>query len=162
MPASTIGLNLKGGFPGTVSALPDDIVRTFQVKADTSVKVGQPVELHNVSGANPQIKPAAEHTLGIVLRGVRTPTGLSYTQFGAEIPAGEFVDVLLRGNCSVKIDSGTPVAGAVVNFDTATGNFTAAAVVDEGTVVASENIVFASAVKDTDGMVEVTVKTRAI
>lgn len=160
MPASTIGLNLKQGFPGTVSALPDDVVRTFQVSA--AVKVGQPVELDNVAGGNPKVKPSATKTLGIVLRGVRTPTGLVYDQATAEIPADAFVDVLLRGNASVVIDGGTPVAGAFANFDTATGNFTAAAVEDDGTVVASDNIVFATASVDTNKVTEVTVRTRAI
>lgn len=159
MPASTIGLNLKQGFPGTVSALPDDVVRTFQLAK--AVKVGQPVELVNVAGANPKVQPATTaNTLGIVVRGVRTPTGLSWDQGSAEIPVGSFVDVLLRGNMSVAIDSGTPVAGASANFDTATGNFTAAAVA--GTVVASNNIVFSTASVDTNKVTEVTVRTRAI
>lgn len=159
MPASVIGLNLKQGFPGTVSALPDDVIRTFQVSA--AVKIGQPVELVNVAGSNPKVQPATTaSTLGIVVRGVRTPTGLSWTQEDAEIPAGAFVDVLLRGNMSVAIDSGTPVAGAFANFDKATGNFTAAAVA--GTVVASNNIVFATAAVDANKVTEVTVRTRAI
>lgn len=159
MPASTIGLNLKQGFPGTVSALPDDVVRTFQLAK--AVKVGQPIELVNVEGANPKVQPATTaNTLGIVVRGVRTPTGLSWDQGSAEIPVGSFVDVLLRGNMSVAIDRGTPVAGASANFDTATGNFTAAAV--EGTVVASNNIVFATAAVDANKVTEVTVLTRAI
>lgn len=161
MPASVIGLNLKQGFPGTVSALPDDVIRTFQVSA--AVKVGQPVELVNVAGANPKVKPATTAaTLGIVVRGVRTPTGLSWVQSDAEIPVDSFVDVLLRGNMSVVIDGGTPVAGAFANFDTATGNFTAEAVGGEGTVVASDNIVFSTAVVDTNKVTEVTVRTRAI
>lgn len=162
MPASTIGLTLKAGFPGTVSALPDDVVRTFQVNTGASIKIGQPVALVNVPGANPKIKPAGADgkTLGVALRGIRTPTGLNYTQLGAVVPEGEFVDVLLRGNCSVKLDSGTPVAEAAVNYDTATGNFTAAEVA--GTVVASDNIVFATGMKDADGVTEITVKTRAI
>lgn len=159
MPASTIGLNLKQGFPGTVSALPDDVVRTFQLAK--AVKVGQPVELVNVAGANPKVQPATTaSTLGIVVRGVRTPTGLSWDQGSAEIPVGSFVDVLLRGNMSIMIDGGTPVAGAFANFDTATGNFTAAAV--GGTVVASNNIVFSTASVDTNKVTEVTVRTRAI
>jgi len=160
MPASTIGLNLKQGFPGTVSALPDDVVRTFQVAEE--VKIGQPVELVNVAGANPKIKPATSSgdTLGVAVRGVRTPTGLSYIQSNAAIPAGDFVDVLLRGNISVKIDGGTPVAGAAAHYDTATGNFTAAAVA--GTVYASSNMVFATASVDSDNMTDITVLTRAI
>lgn len=159
MPASTIGLNLKQGFPGTVSALPDDVVRTFQLAK--AVKVGQPVELVNVAGANPKVQPATTASvLGIVVRGVRTPTGLSWDQGSAEIPVGSFVDVLLRGNMSIMIDSGTPVAGAFANFDTATGNFTAAAV--GGTVVASNNIVFSTASVDANKVTEVTVRTRAI
>lgn len=161
MPASTIGLNLNQGFPGTVSALPDDVVRTFQLAK--AVKVGQPVELVNVAGANPKVQPATTaSTLGIVVRGVRTPTGLSWDQGSAEIPIGAFVDVLLRGNMSIVIDGGTPVAGAFANFDTATGNFTAAAVTEEGTVVASNNIVFSTASVDTNKVTEVTVRTRAI
>ena len=159
MPASTIGLNLKQGFPGTVSALTDEVVRTFQLAK--AVKVGQPVELVNVAGANPKVQPATTaSTLGIVVRGVRTPTGLSWDQGSAEIPVGSFVDVLLRGNMSIMIDGGTPVAGAFANFDTATGNFTAAAV--GGTVVASNNIVFSTASVDTNKVTEVTVRTRAI
>lgn len=160
MPASTIGLNLNQGFPGTVSALPDDVVRTFQLAK--AVKVGQPVELVDVAGANPKVQPATKpSTLGIVVRGVRTPTGLSWDQGSAEIPIGAFVDVLLRGNMSIVIDGGTPVAGAFATFDTATGNFTAA-VTEKGTVVASNNIVFSTASVDTNKVTEVTVRTRAI
>lgn len=163
MPGSVIQLSMGFGYPGSYSRMPDDIVA--QKPAKTAIPFGSPVILNSdntfsVGGAT----LTAANFAGIAVREVKQAITIVNDQGGYAVK--EPTDVLMRGNTVIKLTRGTPVAGGTVYFRTTVdAQVDGSAVGDIETaagngLVALSNVVFTTGKVDSNGIVEVTIKTR--
>lgn len=166
MPGKTIGIMMNVGYAGTQSRTADAIIQNRI--ADGAISFGQAVVLTNENkwklvGAG----TTAEMVAGIAVREVvqaNTFNPQSNPDYLDKVPC----DVMVRGNCTVHCQRGTPVSGTAVYVriaanetypDAIIGGFEASA--DGANTVQVPNIEWTTGVMDTNNITEVTVKTRA-
>lgn len=166
MPGKVIGTSMNVGYPGTQSRQADAIIQNRV--ADGAIAFGLAVKL---TAANKwkQIAAgdAATDVAGIAVREV-VQANVYNPQSSPDYLDGTPADVMVRGNCIVKCQKGTPTAGSAVyvriTADEAhpeylVGGFEAAA--DAAKTVQVTNIEWTTGVMDSNLACEVTVKTRA-
>lgn len=166
MPGKVIGTSMNVGYPGTQSRQADAIIQNRV--ADGAIAFGLAVKL---TGTNKwkQIGSgdAATDVAGIAVREV-VQANVYNPQSNPDYLDGTPADVMVRGNCIVKCQKGTPTAGSAVyvriTADEAhpeylVGGFEAAA--DAGKTIQVTNIEWTTGVMDSNLACEVTVKTRA-
>ena len=166
MPGKVIGTSMNVGYPGTQSRQADAIIQNRV--ADGAIAFGLAVKL---TAANKwkQIGSGdtAANVAGIAVREV-VQANVYNPQSNPDYLDGAPADVMVRGNCIVKCQKGTPTAGSAVYVritadDThpayLVGGFEAAA--DGAKTVQVTNIEWTTGVMDSNLACEVTVKTRA-
>ena len=166
MPGKAIGISLNVGYPGTQSRQADAIIQNRVAKAE--IAFGQAVILTednkwDIVGST----TTAAQVAGIAVREVVQANTFNPQSNPNYLP-GSPADVMVRGNCTVKCQRGTPKAGNAVYVRIAANESYADAVVggfeaqdDAGKVIKVDNIEWTTGVMDADGNAEVTVKTRA-
>lgn len=166
MPGKAIGISMLSGYAGTQSRTADAIIQNRIAKSNISF--GHAVVLTNdnrwdnvVSATTP------EQIAGVAVREViqaNTFDPQSNPDYMAETPC----DVMVRGNCTVKCQRGTPKSGDAVYVrvkanaayqDAVVGGLEATA--DDANTVQVTNIEWTTGVMDANGMTEITIKTRA-
>lgn len=166
MPGKTIGIMMNVGYPGTQSRTADAIIQN-RIAAGT-IAFGQAVVLAQQNkwqlvGSS----TTAADVAGIAVREV-VQANMFDPQSNPDYVANKPCDVLVRGNCTVTCQRGTPAAGTAVYVrikynatypDAVVGGFEAAD--DSGNVIQVPNIEWTTGVIDANGNAEVTVKTRA-
>lgn len=167
MPGRVIGISMNVGYPGTQSRSADAIIQN-RIAAGT-IAFGQAVALKGDTNQWRLVATgdAAADIAGVAVREVvqaNTFDPQSNPDYVANVPC----DVMTRGNCIVKCQKGTPVAGAAVYVritanaqyaDAVVGGFEAEA--DAGNTVQVPNIEWTTGVMDANKSVEITIKTRA-
>ena len=166
MPGKVVGISMNVGYPGTQSRQADAIIQNRV--ADGNIAFGLAVKL---TAANKwkQIGSGdtAANVAGIAVREV-VQANVYNPQSNPDYLDGTPADVMVRGNCIVKCQKGTPTAGSAVYVritadDThpeyLVGGFEAAA--DGAKTVQVTNIEWTTGVMDSNLACEVTVKTRA-
>lgn len=166
MPGKVIGTSMNVGYPGTQSRQADAIIQNRV--ADGAIAFGLAVKL-TADNKWKQIATgdAATVVAGIAVREV-VQANVYNPQSNPDYLDGTPADVMVRGNCIVKCQKGTPTAGSAVyvriTADDAhpehlVGGFEAA---DDGAkTVQVTNIEWTTGVMDSNLACEVTVKTRA-
>lgn len=166
MPGKVIGTSMNVGYPGTQSRQADAIIQNRV--ADGAIAFGLAVKL-TADNKWKQIATgdAATDVAGIAVREV-VQANVYNPQSNPDYLDGTPADVMVRGNCIVKCQKGTPAAGSAVYVritadDThpeyLVGGFEAA---DDGVkTVQIPNIEWTTGVMDSNLACEVTVKTRA-
>ncbi len=166
MPGKVIGTSMNVGYPGTQSRQADAIIQNRV--ADGAIAFGLATKLTADNkwkqiGAN----DTAADVAGIAVREV-VQANVYNPQSNPDYLDGTPADVMVRGNCIVKCQKGTPAAGSAVYVRTVAdsdhpeylvGGFEAAA--DAGKTVQVTNIEWTTGVMDSNLACEVTVKTRA-
>lgn len=166
MPGKTIGIALNNGYAGTQSRTADAIIQARV--AAVAIKFGQAVKLTNENkwtlvGTG----DAASAVAGIAVREVVQANQFD-PQSNPDYLPNQLCDVLVRGNCTVHCQRGTPVAGQPVYVritanatypDAVVGGFEASA--DGANTIQVPNIEWTTGVMDANNIAEVTVKTRA-
>lgn len=169
MPGSVIGVKLNNGYAGTVSRTADCVIqnRIAKVAANADIPFGSAVILNSdntfsIVGTG----ATAAQIAGITVREViqaNTYNPQSNSGYVNESPC----DVLVRGQCTVKCQRGTPAAGAAVYVriaknttyqDAVVGGFEAVA--DGSNTIQVPNIEWTTGILDSNNVAEVTVKTR--
>lgn len=166
MPGTTIGIKMNNGYAGTISRTADSIVQN-RIAAGT-IAFGQAVALKDDNTWRPVATgDTAAAVAGIAVREVvqaNTYNPQSNPDYVAKSPC----DVLVRGNCAVKCQRGTPKAGVAVYVritanntypDCVVGGFEALA--DDANTIQVTNIEWTTGDIDSNKIAEVTVKTRA-
>lgn len=166
MPGKVIGTSMNVGYPGTQSRQADAIIQNRV--ADGAIAFGLAVKL---TDANKWKQIGAGDTAaivaGIAVREV-VQANVYNPQSNPDYLNGTPADVMVRGNCIVKCQKGTPKAGNEVYVritadDThpeyLVGGFEAVA--DDAKTVKVTNIEWTTGVMDSNLACEVTVKTRA-
>lgn len=166
MPGRTIGISMNAGWEGTQSRTADAIIQARI--ADGTIKFGKAVKL--TSGN--KWKAVGTGDQGTDVAGIAVRNVVQANQFdpqsNPDYTDGTVCDVLTRGNITVKCQRGTPSAGSAVYVRIAAnpsypnavvGGFEASA--DSTNTVQVTNIEWTTGVVDSNGMTEVTVKTRA-
>ena len=166
MPGKVIGTSMNVGYPGTQSRQADAIIQNRV--ADGAIAFGLAVKL---TAANKwkQIGSGdtAANVAGIAVREV-VQANVYNPQSNPDYLDGTPADVMVRGNCIVKCQKGTPTAGSAVYVritadathpEYLVGGFEAAA--DGDKTVQVTNIEWTTGVMDSNLACEVTVKTRA-
>ena len=166
MPGKVIGTSMNVGYPGTQSRQADAIIQNRV--ADGAIAFGLAVKL---TAANKwkQIGSGdtAANVAGIAVREV-VQANVYNPQSNPDYLDGTPADVMVRGNCIVKCQKGTPTAGSAVYVritadgahpEYLVGGFEAAA--DGANTVQVTNIEWTTGVMDSNLACEVTVKTRA-
>lgn len=166
MSGKVIGIAMNVGYPGTQSRQADAIIQNRI--ANGVIAFGAPVKLLETNkweaigtGAT------AADVAGIAVREVvqaNTYDPQSNPDYVANMPC----DVMVRGNCTVKCQRGTPKAGGTVYVRIAANETYPNAVVggiealaDTTNTIAVANMEFTTGVMDSNGNVEITIKTRA-
>lgn len=166
MPGKAIGISMLSGYAGTQSRTADAIIQNRIAKSNISF--GHAVVLTNDNKwGNVVGGTTAEQIAGIAVREVvqaNTFDPQSNPDYMAETPC----DVMVRGNCTVKCQRGTPKSGDAVYVrvkanatyqDAVVGGLEATA--DAANTVRVTNIEWTTGVMDANGMTEITIKTRA-
>lgn len=166
MPGKAIGISLLSGYAGTQSRTADAIIQNRVAK--NNIAFGHAVVLTNDNRWDNVVDDTtAEQIAGVAVREViqaNTFDPQSNPDYMAETPC----DVMVRGNCTVKCQRGTPKSGDAVYVrvkknntyvDAVVGGFEATA--DETNTVPVTNIEWTTGVMDANGMTEITIKTRA-
>ena len=144
MPGRVIGTSLNIGYPGTPSRSADS--NRWAPVTDTTV---------------------AADIAGIAVREVVQANTFD-PQSNPDYVANAPCDVMVRGNCTVKCQRGTPAAGTAVYVrvkannsypNAVVGGFEASA--DSTNTVQVPNIEWTTGSVDANGVAEVTIKTRA-
>jgi len=119
MSGKTIGIGLNYGYAGNVSRTPDCIVEAKPTPlTNANILFGQPVQLNpDNTVKNPSSTLTPTNFLGLAVSEVKqfmsySPTQNS-TQQGFYAP-GDTIDVVKRGDVTVKVAHGTPTAGGAV------------------------------------------------
>lgn len=166
MPGKVIGTSMNVGYPGTQSRQADAIIQNRV--ADGAIAFGLAVKL---TAANKWKQIAAGDDVadvaGIAVREV-VQANVYNPQSNPDYLDGTPADVMVRGNCIVKCQKGTPKAGDAVYVritadDThpeyLVGGFETTS--DGAKTVKVTNIEWTTGVMDSNLACEVTVKTRA-
>lgn len=166
MPGKAIGISMLSGYAGTQSRTADAIIQNRIAKSNISF--GHAVVLTNDNKWDNVVEgTTAAHIAGIAVREVvqaNTFDPQSNPDYMAETPC----DVMVRGNCTVKCQRGTPKSGDAVYVrvkanatyqDAVVGGLEATA--DAENTVQVTNIEWTTGVMDANGMTEITIKTRA-
>ena len=166
MPGKVIGTSLNIGYPGTPSRSADSIIQNRI--ADEVIAFGQAVILKNTNRwGNVVEATTAADIAGIAVREVVQANTFD-PQSNPDYVANAPCDVMVRGNCTVKCQRGTPAAGAAVYVrvkannsypNAVVGGFEASA--DSTNTVQVPNIEWTTGSVDANGVAEVTIKTRA-
>lgn len=166
MPGKAIGISLLSGYAGTQSRTADAIIQNRVAK--NNIAFGHAVVLTNDNKWDNVVEgTTAAQIAGIAVREVvqaNTFDPQSNPDYMAETPC----DVMVRGNCTVKCQRGTPKSGDAVYVrvkanatyqDAVVGGLEATA--DAANTVQVTNIEWTTGVMDANGMTEITIKTRA-
>lgn len=166
MPGKAIGISMLSGYAGTQSRTADAIIQNRIAKSNISF--GHAVVLTNDNKWDNVVEgTTAAQIAGIAVREVvqaNTFDPQSNPDYMAETPC----DVMVRGNCTVKCQRGTPKSGDAVYVrvkanatyqDAVVGGLEATA--DPANTVQVTNIEWTTGVMDANGMAEITIKTRA-
>lgn len=166
MPGKAIGISMLSGYAGTQSRTADAIIQNRIAKSNISF--GHAVVLTNDNKWDNVVEgTTAAQIAGIAVREVvqaNTFDPQSNPDYMAETPC----DVMVRGNCTVKCQRGTPKSGDAVYVrvkanatyhDAVVGGLEAIA--DAANTVQVTNIEWTTGVMDANGMAEITIKTRA-
>lgn len=166
MPGKAIGISMLSGYAGTQSRTADAIIQNRIAKSNISF--GHAVVLTNDNKWDNVVEgTTAAQIAGIAVREVvqaNTFDPQSNPDYMAETPC----DVMVRGNCTVKCQRGTPKSGDAVYVrvkanatyqDAVVGGLEATA--DVANTVQVTNIEWTTGVMDANGMAEITIKTRA-
>lgn len=166
MPGKAIGISLLSGYAGTQSRTADAIIQNRVAK--NNIAFGHAVVLTNGNKWDNVVEgTTAAQIAGIAVREVvqaNTFDPQSNPDYMAETPC----DVMVRGNCTVKCQRGTPKSGDAVYVrvkanetyqDAVVGGLEATA--DDANTVQVTNIEWTTGVMDANGMTEITIKTRA-
>lgn len=166
MPGKAIGISMLSGYAGTQSRTADAIIQNRIAKSNISF--GHAVVLTNDNKWDNVVEgTTAAQIAGIAVREVvqaNTFDPQSNPDYMAETPC----DVMVRGNCTVKCQRGTPKSGDAVYVrvkanatyqDAVVGGIEATA--DAANTVQVTNIEWTTGVMDANGMTEITIKTRA-
>ena len=166
MPGKAIGISMLSGYAGTQSRTADAIIQNRIAKSNISF--GHAVVLTNDNKWDNVVEgTVVEQIAGIAVREVvqaNTFDPQSNPDYMAETPC----DVMVRGNCTVKCQRGTPKSGDAVYVrvkanvayqDAVVGGLEATA--DAANTVQVTNIEWTTGVMDANGMTEITIKTRA-
>lgn len=166
MPGKAIGISLLSGYAGTQSRTADAIIQNRVAK--NNIAFGHAVVLTNDNRWDNVVDDTTEEQIaGVAVREViqaNTFDPQSNSDYMAETPC----DVMVRGNCTVKCQRGTPKSGDAVYVrvkkdntyvDAVVGGFEATA--DAANTVQVTNIEWTTGVMDANGMTEITIKTRA-
>lgn len=166
MPGKAIGISMLSGYAGTQSRTADAIIQNRIAKSNISF--GHAVVLTNDNKWDNVVEgTTAAQIAGIAVREVvqaNTFDPQSNPDYMAETPC----DVMVRGNCTVKCQRGTPKSGDAVYVrvkanatyqDAVVGGLEATA--DASNTVQVTNIEWTTGVMDANGMTEITIKTRA-
>jgi hypothetical protein len=167
MPGRTIGISMNAGWPGTQSRSADAIIQN-RIAAGT-IAFGQAVALKGDTNQWRLVATGDEASAiaGVAVREVvqaNTFDPQSNPDYVANMPC----DVMTRGNCIVKCQRGTPVAGSAVYVritanvqyaDAVVGGFESEA--DDANTVQVPNIEWTTGVIDANKCAEITIKTRA-
>lgn len=166
MPGKAIGISMLSGYAGTQSRTADAIIQNRIAKSNISF--GHAVVLTNDNKWGNVVEgTTAAQIAGIAVREVvqaNTFDPQSNPDYMAETPC----DVMVRGNCTVKCQRGTPKSGDAVYVrvkanvtyqDAVVGGLEATA--DAANTVQVTNIEWTTGVMDANGMAEITIKTRA-
>lgn len=166
MPGKAIGISMLSGYAGTQSRTADAIIQNRIAKSNISF--GHAVVLTNDNKWDNVVEgTTAAQIAGIAVREVvqaNTFDPQSNPDYMAETPC----DVMVRGNCTVKCQRGTPKSGDAVYVrvkanatyqDAVVGGLEATA--DAANTVQVTNIEWTTGVMDVNGMAEITIKTRA-
>ena len=166
MPGRTIGISLNAGWEGTQSRTADAIIQARV--SDGEIKFGKAVKLTSDNKWKAVATgDTAASVAGIAVRNV-VQANTYDPQSNPDYMDGTICDVLTRGNVIVKCQRGTPTAGSAVYVritenqtypNAVVGGFEASA--DGDNSVQVTNIEWTTGVVDSNGMTEVTVKTRA-
>lgn len=166
MPGRTIGIMMNVGYAGTQSRTADAIIQNRI--AEGTIAFGQAVALTDTNKWRlVKTGDTAAVVAGIAVREVvqaNTFDPQSNPDYVANVPC----DVMVRGNCTVKCQRGTPASGAAVYVRITANNTYPNAVVggfeaeaDDANTIQVTNIEWTTGVIDANGNVEVTIKTRA-
>lgn len=166
MPGKAIGISMLSGYAGTQSRTADAIIQNRIAKSNISF--GHAVVLTNDNKWDNVVSATtAEQIAGVAVREViqaNTFDPQSNPDYMAETPC----DVMVRGNCTVKCQRGTPKSGDAVyvrvkantiHQDAVVGGLEATA--DAENTVQVTNIEWTTGVMDANRMTEITIKTRA-
>lgn len=166
MPGKAIGISMLSGYAGTQSRTADAIIQNRIAKSNISF--GHAVVLTNDNKWDNVVEgTTAAQIAGIAVREVvqaNTFDPQSNPDYMVETPC----DVMVRGNCTVKCQRGTPKSGDAVYVrvkanaayqDAVVGGLEATA--DLANTVQITNIEWTTGVMDANGMTEITIKTRA-
>ena len=166
MPGKVIGTSLNIGSPGTPSRSADSIIQNRI--ADAVIAFGQAVILKSTNRwATVTDSTVAADIAGIAVREVVQANTFD-PQSNPDYVANAPCDVMVRGNCTVKCQRGTPAAGAAVYVrvkangtypNAVVGGFEASA--DSTNTIQVPNIEWTTGSVDANGVAEVTIKTRA-
>lgn len=166
MPGRVIGTSMSMGWAGTQSRSADAIIQNriafAPIAFGTAVKVTDKNQWAPVTTGDTEADVA-----GVAVREViqaNTYDHQSNPDYVVNVPC----DVMVRGNCIVKCQRGTPVAGTAVyvritasdsHKDAIVGGFEANA--DGTSTIKVTNIEWTTGVVDSNGCTEITIKTRA-
>ena len=166
MPGKTIGISLLNGYAGTQSRTADAIIQN-RIANDT-IAFGMAVTLTQDNKWTPVTdSTTAADIAGVAVREVVQANTFD-PQSNPDYMAGSPADVMVRGNCTVKCQRGTPKSGdavyvrikANVTYQNAVvGGFEASA--DTTNTVQVPNIEWTTGNMDANGMCEITIKSRA-
>lgn len=166
MPGKAIGISMLSGYAGTQSRTADAIIQNRIAKSNISFGHAVVLTDDNKWGNVVEDTTAAQ-IAGIAVREVvqaNTFDPQSNPDYMAETPC----DVMVRGNCTVKCQRGTPKPGDAVYVrvkadatynDAVVGGLEATA--DAKNTVQVTNIEWTTGVMDANRMTEITIKTRA-
>lgn len=166
MPGRTIGIMMNVGYAGTQSRTADAIIQNRI--AEGTIAFGQAVALTDTNKWRlVKTGDTAAVVAGIAVREVVQANTFD-PQSNPDYVANAPCDVMVRGNCTVKCQRGTPASGAAVYVRITANNTYPNAVVggfeaeaDDVNTIQVINIEWTTGVMDANGNVEVTIKTRA-
>ena len=166
MPGRVIGTSMSMGWAGTQSRSADAIIQNRIASAPiafgTAVKVTKKNQWAPVATGDTEAVVAGVAVREVIQANTYDPQ--SNPDYVANVPC----DVMVRGNCIVKCQRGTPVAGTAVYVritangsyeDAIVGGFEAEA--DDANTIKVTNIEWTTGVVDSNDCTEITIKTRA-
>ena len=166
MPGKTIGIMMNNGYSGTQSRTADAIIQNRV--AEGTIAFGQAVVLTDTNKWRlVKTGDTAAVVAGVAVREVVQANTFD-PQSNPDYVAGMPCDVMVRGNCTVKCQRGTPKSGTAVYVritannqypDAVVGGFEAQA--DDANTIQVTNIEWTTGVIDANNNTEITIKTRA-